>query len=74
MSEHWRSRVEMVTDGDFRILGEDDRGDLYVPRAHLYNGYLAPFWRDRFNAWNPTHWRFWLRSRITLRVAFLEQI
>lgn len=74
MSERWRSSAEMVTDGDFRILGEDDRGDLYVPRVAMFNSRLAPFWRDRYNPWNPTHWRYWLRSRLTLRIAFLEHI
>ena len=74
MSEHWTARTERVTSGDFRVLGEDDRGDLYVPRVCLYSGQPVPYWHDLYNPWNPTHWRYWLRSRVTMRIAFLERV
>lgn len=67
MSEHWTATAERVSDGDSRILGEDDNGDLWVPSRTR-----AEWWDRRFNAWNPTHWPYWLRSRVTKRVAFLE--
>lgn len=67
MSEHWTETAEMVSDGDPRILGQDDYGDLYAPSKTLDN------WWDRpFNPWNPTHWRYYLRSRLTRRLAWLE--
>lgn len=68
---HWLARAERVTDGDPRLLGEDDRGDLYVLTRHGPDD--EPWWGKRFNPWNPLHWRFWLRSRLTLRIAFLER-
>ena len=60
-------QVEHVSDGDPRILGEDDSGDLYVPSKSR-----AELWDRRFNPRNPTHWPYYLRSRATRRVAFLE--
>ena len=65
--EHWMARAEHVADGSPRILGEDDNGDLYVPSRSR-----AEFWDRRFNPLNPTHWPYYLRSRIAGRVAFLE--
>jgi hypothetical protein len=50
-----------------RILGEDERGDMCVPDRRR-----PGWWSKRYNPWNPTHWRFWLRSRLTMRIAFLE--
>ena len=67
MAEHWMERAEYVSDGDPRIIGEDSNGDLYVPSRHR-----AEFWDRRLNLWNPSHWPFYLRSRITRRVAFME--
>lgn len=65
---HWRARAEHVTSGDPRILGEDDNGDLFVPSKTR-----ADWWDRRFNPWNPTHWPYYIRSRVTLRMAFLER-
>ena len=65
--EHWTARAEMVGGGDMRILGEDERGDMCVPDRHR-----PGWWSKRYNPWNPTHWQYWLRSRITMRIAFLE--
>ena len=68
MREHWTARAEMVNDGDPRILGEDDNGDLYVPSL------TREGWWDRpFNGRNPRHWPYWLRSRLTMRLAWLER-
>jgi hypothetical protein len=64
---HWRERAELVFGGDPRILGEDDNGDLFVPSKTR-----ADWWDRPFNPRNPTHWRYWLRSRRTLRIAALE--
>lgn len=73
MSEHWTARAERVTDGDWRILGEDDHGDMFVPWGFIPGSEPVIYgWHDLYNPWNPTHWRFWLRSRRTLRIAFLE--
>jgi hypothetical protein len=67
MSEHWLEDADYVTDGDPRIIGQDDHGDLFVP-SRTRPGY----WDRRLNLWKPTHWPFYLRSRLTGRVAFLE--
>lgn len=65
----WLENAERVSDGDARILGEDERGDLCVPSK------TVPGQWDRLSDWrNPSHWRYYLRSRITRRVAFLERI
>lgn len=71
ISEHWTATAERVSDGDPRILGEDERGELWVPsRAHT----SPQRWDRRLNLRNPLHWRFYLRSRRTNRIAFLEFI
>jgi len=63
--QHWRETVDYVSDGDWRILGETERGILCVP--------VGPGqWMGRYRWQNPMHWRFWLRSRLTHRIAFLE--
>jgi len=64
----WRSNAELVSDGDPRILGEDYRGELWVP-ALCENGKW--WWAERFNPWNPRHWIYYLRSRRQGRIAFL---
>jgi hypothetical protein len=65
-SEPWWFRVTMDTD-DPRLLGEDENGDLFVPDRHHPGQWCA-----RFNPRNPLHWRPWLRSRRTLRIAMIE--
>lgn len=65
--EHWIARADRVTSGDPRIIGEDENGDLYVPSRTR-----AEFWDRRLNLANPTHWPYWVRSRVTGRVAWLE--
>jgi hypothetical protein len=67
MSEHWLETADYVTDGDPRIIGQDDHGDLFVPSRRR-----PEFWDRRLNLWKPTHWPYYLRSRLTNRVAFLE--
>lgn len=74
-NEHWTATADRVTDGDPRILGEDERGDLWVPRHTQWARQWVnrePWWDRRFNPRNPLHWRFWARSRFTNRIAFLE--
>ena len=71
----WLDRAEYVTSGEIRILGEDENGDLWVP--HITNKTLwsiehVAYWDRRFNPRNPSHWSYWLRSRLTRRIAFLE--
>lgn len=64
---YWMETADRVNNGDFRILGETEDGELLVPSK------TRPEWWDRrFNSRNPTHWQFWLRSRLTNRIAFLE--
>ncbi len=65
--DHWTALAERVTTGDHRILGEDEDGNLYVPSLTRVG-----WWDRRFNPGNPSHWRYWLRSRITGRVAWIE--
>lgn len=65
---NWREYAEYVTSGDARILGEDDGGGLYIPSRTV-----AGFWDRPFNRLNPLHWPYYLRSRLTGRIAFLEQ-
>lgn len=64
---HWRETVEYVADGDARILGEDEDGILFVPSKSR-----AEWWDRKFNPWNPFHWSYYVRSRRTRRIAFLE--
>lgn len=57
-----------ISAGDLRgLLGECDDGFIYVPSKTR-----ADWWDRRYNWRNPTHWRFWLKSRITNRVVMLE--
>jgi hypothetical protein len=65
---HWMETVDRVTAGDPRILGEDEDGIWYVPSRTR-----AEWWDRRFTPVNPTHWPYYLRSRITRRVAWLER-
>jgi len=67
MREHWTATADYVGSGDMRILGEDEYGNLCVPQRGN-----PGYWRHVYNPWNPTHWRFWLRSRLTMRIAFLD--
>jgi hypothetical protein len=48
------------------VLGESDLGGWYVPA-------MSDSWAWRpFNPWNPLHWRFYLKSRITKEIVWLE--
>lgn len=67
MTAHWMETADRVWTGSTRIVGEDDRGDLWVPSK------TRPGWWDRpLDLRRPTHWPYWLRSRLTRRLAFLE--
>lgn len=49
------------------LLGEDEDGFIYVPSR------TRDDWWDRRYDWrNPTHWRYYLRSRLTHRIVMLE--
>jgi hypothetical protein len=67
MTGDWRDRTELVTDGDPRILGEDERGYLWVPSRTK-----PDYWDRPLSLLRPTHWPYWLRSRITRRIAHIE--
>jgi hypothetical protein len=68
MRESWRVlALDRAQPKDKGILGEGDDGELYVPSRTMGN-----YWDRRYNARNPSHWRFWLKSRLTRKVAFLE--
>lgn len=47
MKDHWTATAERVSDGDWRILGEDDHGDLFVP---IGDGQ----WKGIYKPWKPT--------------------
>lgn len=72
MRRHWLETAEFVTEGDPRIVGEDECGDLWVPALGTHSQTVDPVWNRRLNLWHPGHWRHYLRSRITGRVAFLD--
>lgn len=49
------------------LLGECDDGLLYAPSRSDRDRWTRPFtWR------RPTLWRFWLASRLTRRLVWLE--
>lgn len=52
---------------DKRLLGECERGELWVPSKSREG-----WWDRRLNLRNPTHWRYWLRSRLTRAVVMIE--
>jgi len=64
---HWTEGAERRYLG--RYLGEDDRGEFWVPPCRTGDGAI---WRRRFNPRNPLHWPVWLRSRARRRIVFLE--
>lgn len=69
MTLHWTETADRVTTGNPRILGEDEDGEILVPSS-----YDPPLWGPkRFDAKNPLHWRFWLRSRLTNKLAMVER-
>jgi hypothetical protein len=69
---HWTETAERVWHGEWRLLGECDEGYLWVPAPRRC--WKSDVWWDRrFNPWNPLHWRFWLRSRLTRTIAYLER-
>jgi hypothetical protein len=66
---HWREDADLVTGGDPRILGEDENGYLFVPSKTR-----REYWDRLFNPRNPTHWVYYLRSRLTNRIAMIEHL
>ena len=68
MREHWTVLAMDRTTGKERgIIGQGDDGEFYVPSKTRPN-----WWDRRLNLRNPAHWRYWLKSRLTRKVAFLE--
>lgn len=65
--EHWLESAERVNGPGLRLIGEDDLGYLYVPSRHRED-----WWDRRLNLRNPAHWPFYLRSRLTRQVVWLE--
>lgn len=72
--KHWLETADHVSSGDPRIIGQDEHGDLYVPALGTHSLTVDAVWNRRLNLWHPLHWRYYLRSRITGRVAFLESV
>lgn len=69
---HWTEPAERVRGSDALLWGhlaEDDWGDLWVP-----SWTRKTLWDRRFSPWRPTHWPYWLRSRLTRKLAFVEAI
>lgn len=65
---HWTENATYVSGPNLGgLLGENDQGTLLVPSRTRVD-----WWDRRFNPRNPTHWRYWLRSRLTGRIAMLE--
>jgi hypothetical protein len=68
--EHWIvDAIDRARPGDVGILAEGDDGLIYVPSRTR-----PDYWDRRFNGWNPLHWRFWIKSRITRKVAMVEPL
>lgn len=68
MTGHWRESA--VGNGPYaaNLLAEDERGDLYVPSLTR-----ADWWDRRFDPRNPTHWPYWLRSRIRRNIVMIDE-
>jgi hypothetical protein len=66
-AEHWTANAERRWKG--RYIGEDDRGEFWVPPPRLDDEVI---WSTRFNPRNPLHWPVWLRSRLRNRIVVLE--
>lgn len=67
LSQHWTETADRVYDSRQVLLGEDDRGDLWVPSYKRLNR-----WNKRLDLRRPTHWPAYLLSRLSRRIAFLE--
>jgi len=50
------------------LLGEDEYGDLLCPSRTK-----TDWWDRRLNLKNPTHWPYWLVSRVTKKVVMIER-
>jgi hypothetical protein len=70
VSEHWIvEALDRAQMSDTGILAEGDDGRLYVPSRTR-----ADYWDRRYQAWNPLHWRYWIKSRLTRKVAMVEMV
>jgi hypothetical protein len=68
VSEYWTvAAIENAREGDTGILAEGDDGRLYVPSRSRVD-----YWDRLYQPWNPLHWRYWLKSRLTHKVAMVE--
>lgn len=67
IKHHWTETADRVYDFKGIYVGETPNGDLFVPSKTVYN------WWDRpLNLRHLTHWPYWLRSRLTGRLAWLD--
>lgn len=64
---HWTETAERVTGTGLRLVGEDDNGELYVPSRTRED-----WWDRRLSLCKPSHWPFYLRSRIARQLVWLE--
>ncbi len=64
---HWTETAERVNGEGLRLVGEDEHGDLLVPSRTRDD-----WWDRRLDLRRPSHWPFYLRSRITRQIVFLE--
>ena len=65
--EHWTGRAEYVERDD--LVAEDESGRLWVPSRKR-----PKFWDRPLNLWRPTHWPYYLRSRLAGQVAMIETV
>lgn len=66
---HWTESADRVADPKGRYVGECPYGDLWVPSRNREN-----YWDRKLNLRHPTHWLYWLRSRLTKRIAWLDDL
>ena len=72
--DHWTERAERIHGSSNPLLGhlgEDADGRLYVPAWRSRSGWDG--WWDRpLNLLRPTHWLPYLRSRLSKKLAWLD--
>ena len=68
---HWTEETERVYEGGSGpltgLIGEDGFGDFWCPSWRR-----REWWDRRLNLRRPTHWLPYLHSRLTRKLAFLD--
>jgi len=67
LREHWRCHAEYVERDD--LVAEDESGRLWVPSRTR-----PKFWDRPLDLRRPTHWPYYLRSRLAGQVAMIETV